>query len=141
VPHTVPGMPLMTGAIAPQFVEPLIAPAAVAVKFVANRILDIVVLMIVLCRVELRGLGDLRDNHAVKWLVFFQLLFRGFGELLLLCIVIKNAGAVLTAVIAKLAVFDRGIDIDPKHVEQFLLGNLCRIINHLDSLRVTGGAG
>lgn len=132
---------MAAGALAPQLMQSLIAPTTVAVKFVAHRVGEIVILVIVLSRIKFGSRCDLRVNRAFKRLVFLQLLLGGLGDLLLFGVVIKDTGAILTALISKLAVFDRGIDIDPKHVEQFLIAHLFRVVNHLDGFRVPGAAG
>ena len=70
----------------------------------------------------------------------FQAFLGVLGQALLLLVGIEDGTAVLRAPVRELAPGIRGIYVPPKHLEQLLVGNLVRIINHLDSLDVPGTA-
>src|SRR5689334_21458583 len=57
---------LLFGRFAPQFFQPRIAAATVAIEFVAHRILLIVILMVFLGAIKLAGLGDLGNDGLLE---------------------------------------------------------------------------
>ena len=63
------------------------------------------------------------------------------GEAALFVAVIENAGAILVAAVAELAILRERIIIIPEHVEQPLVAHLRRLIDDFDRLRVAGAAG
>src|SRR4249919_2202258 len=113
--------------LAPQFLKTLIAPAIVAVEFVAHRILRIIVLVIILGLEERSGLDDLGLYHARCEFLLHRLL-RRLGELSLLLVVIENRRPVLIAAV-------------PEQVEQLLIADLGGVIGDLDRLGVPGAVG
>ena len=72
---------------APDFLEPRIPAASGPIILVANRILQVVVLMIVLGRVERRCLDDFRDDLAFERLGLGEGGLRRFGQPLLFRVV------------------------------------------------------
>src|SRR5207247_10082684 len=107
----------VTGAIAPQLLQPRVASAAAAVELVANRVLAVVVLMIFLGRIEGARHLDRRQDRLLEGLRFLERRLRGFRRAPLGIVVIEDRGAVLRAAVAELAVRHRRIDVDPEHVE------------------------
>src|SRR4029079_19403361 len=126
--------------LAPQFLKTLIAPAIVAVEFVAHRILRIIVLVIILGLEERSGLDDLGLYHARCEFLLHRLL-RRLGELSLLLVMIENRRPVLVAAVAELAVFRQRIVVVPEHVEQLLIADLGGVVSDLNRLGVPGAAG
>src|SRR5438552_7238248 len=88
VPQT--GPISMTGAIAPQLLQPRVAPAAAAVELVANRVLAVVVLMIFLGRIEGARHLDRRHDRLLEGLRFLERRLRGFRGLPLRIVVIED---------------------------------------------------
>src|SRR5688572_3155959 len=103
----------------PQFFQPLIAPAAVAIIFISQRVLLIVVLMVSLGWIEFARGYDFGHDGLLEPSV--ERFLRSFCELLLLLAVVENAGAILRALVAELAAGVERIDVAPKHVEQLFV--------------------
>ena len=56
----------------------------------------------------------------------------GFGEHLLVGVVVEDGGGVLGAAVSELATFVGGIDLSPENVKELLVGDLGRVIVDLD---------
>src|SRR5664279_639667 len=124
---------------APDLLQPLIAAAIPPVEFIFRRVLQIEILVIVLGRVERAGGDDLRIDRLLELGPDFFL--GGFREFALLVVAHENRGAVLVAAVAELPVFHGRIDGVPVIGEQFLVGDLARVIDHLHRLGVPSAAG
>ncbi len=62
----------MTRRTAPQFLESMVTAATGTIEFVTDRVFLVIVLVIILRRVELRGLHNLCYNRFFKGLALFQ---------------------------------------------------------------------
>ncbi|GEM_PF-4584109 len=72
-PLGMPHHPLsMTRLTTPHLLEPLVATAVVTVEFVTDRVFLVVVLVVILGRVELRGLHNLGYDRFLEGFVLFQ---------------------------------------------------------------------
>src|SRR5260221_734592 len=108
--------------LAPQLFEPRVASAIEPVEFIANGILQVVILMILLGLVDRTGRHDRRLDRLLEALLNRRL--RGFRRRPLLVTMIEDRAAVLVAVIAELPILRQGIDVMPKHVEQLVIAHL-----------------
>src|SRR5262249_5531217 len=124
--------------LAPQLLEPRVAATIEAIKFIANGILQVVVLMVFLGFVERPGRHDLGCNRLLEALLDNRL--RGFRLRTLLLAAIKDRAAVLVAVVAELPILRQRIDIVPEHVEQPAIAHLRRIVHDLHRLGMAGTA-
>src|SRR5258708_16173049 len=115
--------------LAPQLFEPRVASAIEPVEFIANGILQVVILMILLGLVERTGRHDRRLDRLLEALLNRRL--RGFRQRPLLVAMIEDRAAVLVAVIAELPILRQGIDVLPKHVEQLVIAHLGRVVYDL----------
>src|SRR5215831_14731205 len=122
--------------LAPHLLEPGVASAIEPVEFIANRILQVVILMILLGLVERTGRHDRRLNRLLEALLHLRL--RGFRQRALLVAMIEDRAAVLVAVIAELPILRQGIDVVPKHVEQLLIAHLGRVVHDLHRFGMPG---
>src|SRR6201984_1864933 len=91
----------------PHLIEPRVASAIEPVEFLANGILQVVILMILLGLVEVTGRHDRRRERLLEALLNRRL--RGFRQRPLLVAMIEDRAAVLVAVIAELAILGQGI--------------------------------
>src|SRR5262249_53253968 len=123
---------------APQLRQPRVAPAIVAVELVADRILQVIVLVIVLRLVERAGGHDLRRHRLLE--ARLDPCLRRFRQSALLVVVVEARGAVLVAVVAELAVLRQRIDVVPEHVEELLEAHVRRVVGDLDRFGVAGAA-
>src|SRR4051794_15680166 len=124
--------------LAPQFLEPSVAAAIVAVEPVADRILQIVILVIFFSLVERAGRNDFSLDRLLE--TRLHGLLRRFGQPTLLLVTIKDRGAVLVPVVAELRIPGERIVVAPEPVEQFFVRRFCRIVEDLDGFRVSGTA-
>jgi len=62
----------MTRRLAPQLLKSLITTASKPVVFVTDRVLLVIVLVVILCRVELGGLLNPGYDRLLKGFVLFQ---------------------------------------------------------------------
>src|SRR5262249_17135828 len=122
----------------PQLLEPRIAPAIKAIKFIADGILQVVVLMVFLGFVERPGRYDLGCNRLLEALLDNRV--GGFRLRTLLLTTIKDRAAVLIAVVAELPILRQRIDIVPEHLEQPAIAHLRRIVHDLHPLGMAGAA-
>ena len=93
--------------------------------------------MILLRGPEFAGIDNRRHDRLFERLRLLDRDLRCFGETALFRVVHEDRRAVLSAVIAELAVGHRRIDVVPEHVEQFLVRDLRRVVDHLDGLGMT----
>src|SRR5207302_768122 len=126
---------------APQLFEPAVAAASRAVEFVAQRVLQIIVLMIILGRPKRRGGHDLGHDRLLETAGFAELGLRDLGETFLLLVVKEDRAAILIAVIAELRVGGHRIDVVPKRVEQLRVADLAGVVLQLDRFGMAGRAG
>src|ERR1700756_841694 len=124
--------------LAPQLFEPGVASAIEPVEFIANRILQVVILMILLGLVERTGRHDRRLDRLLEALLNRRL--RGFRPRPLLVAMIEDRAAVLVAVIAELPILRQEIDVMPKHVEQLVITHLGRVVYDLHRFGMPGAA-
>src|SRR2546430_12967312 len=108
--------------LAPYLIEPRVASAIEPVEFIANGILQVVILMILLGLVERTGRQDRRLDRLLEALLNRRL--RGFRQRPLLLAMIEDRTAVLVAVIARLPILRQGIDVMPKHVDLLAIAPL-----------------
>ena len=99
--------------VSPEPVKTLIAPTAVAVDLIAQRILLIVVLVVLLCGVELGRRRDFGDDGRCKRFRRLQGLLRCLSEPLLRLIMVEDGGAILCTMITELSIGRRGVDLAP----------------------------
>src|SRR6185503_5724299 len=83
---------ILLSQVAPERVEPLVAPAAGDVEPVLQRVLLVVILVIVLRRVELARLRDRREDRLAEGLLLLPLRLGRLGEALLLLRVVEDLG-------------------------------------------------
>src|SRR5260221_2156953 len=124
--------------LAPQLFEPRVASAIEPVEFIANGILQVVILMILLGLVERTGRHDRRLDRLLEALLNRRL--RGFRRRPLLVTMIEDRAAVLVAVIAELPILRQGIDVMPKHVEQLVIAHLGWVVYDLHRFGMPGAA-
>src|SRR5258707_9750419 len=124
--------------LAPHLIEPRVASAIEPVEFIANGILQVVILMILLGLVERTGRQDRRLDRLLEALLNRRL--RGFRQRPLLLAMIEDRAAVLVAVIAELPILRQGIDVMPKHVEQLVIAHLGRVVYDLHRFGMPGAA-
>ena len=122
----------------PQFLEALVAAAAIAVELVSDRIAQIEILVIGLGRVERAGGGYLRDNRIFERFGFFQGCLGLLGELMLTFTVIEDRTSILVSDIAKLSVGDGRVDVVPEYVEKSFVADFVRVEDDLHRFRVAG---
>src|SRR5260221_3264938 len=103
----------MTSRVAPQLFEARVTPAYHTVKRIAQRILEVVVLVIVFGGPEITGRDNFGDDLCVEGTGFFQRRPRRLGGVFLLLAVVENRRAVLCAGIAELRVLAGRIDVMP----------------------------
>src|SRR5260370_22465896 len=101
--------------LAPQLFEPRVASAIEPVEFIANGILQVVILMILLGLVERTGRHDRRLDRLLEALLNRRP--RGFRQRPLLLSMIEDRAAGLVAVIAAPPILRLGIYGTPLHVE------------------------
>ena len=82
--------------------EPLVTAAAIAIDFVADRVLLIIVLVIIFGRIKFRGADDFSHDRLFE--TTLEALFRGFRKSLLGVVVKKNGGAILAAGVTELRI-------------------------------------
>src|SRR5260370_41648507 len=104
--------------LAPQLFEPGVASAIEPVEFIANGILQVVILMILLGLVERTGRHDRRLDRLLEALLNRRL--RGFRRRPLLVTMIDPPPAGLAALIPDLPILPPGIGAMPTPVEQLL---------------------
>src|SRR6202049_3664792 len=126
---------------APELLEPAVAAASRPIEFVAQRIFQIIVLMIVLGGPERRRRHDLGYDPLLEAARLGQLGLRRLREALLLLVVIEDGAAVLVAVIAELRIGRDRVDVVPEHVEQLRIADLGGGVCQLDGFRVPGRRG
>src|SRR5260370_16112856 len=124
--------------LAPHLIEPRVASAIEPVEFIANGILQIVILMILLGLVERTGRHDRRLDRLLEALLNRRL--RGFRQRPLLVAMIEDRAAGLVAVIAELPILRQGIDVMPKHVEQLVIPHLCWVVYEPHRFGMPGAA-
>src|SRR5258708_24151862 len=124
--------------LAPQLSEPRVASAIEPLEFIANGILQVVILMILLGLVERTGRHDRRLDRLLEALLNRRL--RGFRQRPLLVTMIEDRAAVLVAVIAELPILRQGIDVMPKHVEQLVIAHLGWVVYDLHRFGMPGAA-
>src|SRR5258707_9567155 len=124
--------------LAPHLIEPRVASAIEPVEFIANGILQIVILMILLGLVEGTGRQDRRLDRLLEALLNRRL--RGFRQRPLLVAMIEARAAVWVAVIGELPILRQGIDVMPKHVEQLVIAHLGGVVYDLHRFGMPGAA-
>src|SRR5713226_3541113 len=125
---------------APQFAQPLVAAAMVAVELVSKRTFLVVVLVVILCPIELRSGRDFSHDRILERFGLVECGFRLLRFDFLFVIVKENRGAVLMPDVAELAITRGRIDIVPEDVEQLAIAGFLRIESYLDRFGVTGAA-
>ena len=123
----------------PKLFESLIAPAAITVDFVTDRILFVVVLVIVLRRIELCGGSDFSYDGLFE--TPLNSLLRFLRELFLRFVMVKDRGPVLASVVAELRIGCERINVAPEDFEKFFVTDLTGVIGNLYRFRVAGCTG
>jgi hypothetical protein len=103
----------------PHFLQIPTPPRAVAVGFVAHRVLPVVVMVVLFSRIETSGRDDLGADRRGEFPRGLQLRLRLAGEALLPGVVEKNGRAVLAAAVGKLPAAVGRVDVPPEDFEQF----------------------
>jgi hypothetical protein len=96
------------------------------------RILEVVLLVIFLCRIKRFSRQDFGHDRLIEAAGFREFLFRRFSDLSLLVVIVVDRGLVGEPDIVKLAVSLSWVDVVPENVEQLFVGNLRGIIADLD---------
>ena len=97
--------------------------------------------MVILGRVKCTQRKDFGDDRFVQPTRGRQLLLGGLGHSTLLVVGIENDTSILRPPVDKLTTGIRGVHVSPEHVEQLLVGDFGRVINHLHGLHVPGATG
>src|SRR5690606_38195987 len=119
---------------APQLLEPPVAAAAVAVVLVADRVLQIVVLVVFLGRIEGRGRNEGGGDRRLERAILLERRPRALGHLALRRVVIEQRRAIGAAAVAELPAGVGRIDVAPEHLDEVLEADLGGVIHHLDRL-------
>ena len=101
----------------PEFLQSLVAAAAIAVELVAHRVFLVVVLVVVLGRIKSTGLGYRGYNRRIEGFQFDQRGLRLFCQFFLFGIVIVDFAAVLVPPVAKLAVGVCRVNVVSEYVQ------------------------
>ena len=101
---------------APQLLEPPVAAAAVAVVLVADRVLQIVVLVVFLGRIEGRGRNDGGRDRRLEGAILLERRPRALGHLALRRVVIEQRRAIGAAAVAELPAGVGRIDVVAREV-------------------------
>src|SRR5262249_55554811 len=119
------------------------AHAGPAQAAIAHRVLRQILLVIVLGEVERRRIEDFRCDRteAPRLELALVLRFRGLGGFALYGRERVDAGAVLRAHVVALAHALGRIVVFPERLEQLLVRDLLRVIDHQNHLVVPGAAG
>src|SRR6056297_808076 len=124
--------------VAPNLLQPAIAPAIPPVELVTDGILLVVILVVILRGPELTGLGDIDGDLVVESPRQFG---PGLQRRLALCLGLpENLRSVGGAAIAELPVAIERVDVAPVHREQRLVAHYLRIVGDLHHLRMAGAA-
>jgi hypothetical protein len=108
----------------PELSEASIAAAAIAINFVADGVLFIIILVIIFGRIEFQGGNDFSHDRLFE--TTQEALLRGFRKSLLRFITIKNGGSILAAGVTELRIGGERIDNAPRHIEQFFIAEIER---------------
>src|SRR5262249_25086181 len=125
--------------LAPQLLEAGVASTIEPVEFIANGILQVVILVILFGLVERTSRHDRRLDRLLEALLNRRL--RGFRQRPLLVAMIEDRAAVLVAVIAELPILRQRIDVVPEHVEQLVMLPLGGVDPALPPFGGPGAAG
>jgi hypothetical protein len=121
---------------APYLLEELVAPRAVAVEAVPQRILLVVVLVVLLGGIEGRERHDAGDDRLREAPARGERGLRGFGCGPLRVVVHEDDAPILHAAIDELPTVVGRIDLPPEDLEQPLVRHLRRVVGHLDGFDV-----
>src|SRR5208283_3431275 len=119
----------MPGRSAPNLLKFLVATACETVVIVTDRVLLVIVLVVILGRVELGGLGDLGYYGCFEGFALFQQFLRLQCQPVLVLIVIKNCTSILMPIITELAVLGCRVNVVPKGVQALFVSHFCRVIS------------
>src|SRR3990167_7073066 len=103
---------------APHFIDISFPAGTDAIHFVMDGVFLVIVFMILFGRIKRPGGDDLGDDRLVKFTGLGKFFLRVFRQPFLLFIMIKNRGAVLRALIGKLLVECRGVNIAPEDFKE-----------------------
>lgn len=137
--HPVPNSLWLARFVAPECLKAGITAALKTIELVLQRVFYVVILVVFFGGIECRGFGDFRMDACVEFLRHAFLARSSKSPLFY--IVIENRRAILVAIIAKLAVRFRRIDVVPKDRQQRLVADLLGVVNDLHRFDVAGAAG
>lgn len=108
----------------------------VAIRLVG--VVGVVILVVVLRRVEVLVGLDGGDDGFGENVVFVELIFVVLGAFLLGVVMVEDDAAVLGTLVVALAVQSGGVVGLPENLEQFVEGDLGRVVDDLAGFGVTG---